>query len=112
MQAFAYAVRPLLLRDHCLEAAEVVELPPRLDGGALLREGRLLPLLDDRLGLDLLLDDAAAGATGELGEAEGCEGEVAVGEGLPWDAGCGSVNDGLCKETWFSVRLNAEFGVH
>ena len=31
----------------------------------------------------------------ELGEDEGCEGEVAVGEGLAGHASCGAVDDRL-----------------
>lgn len=40
---------PLLLGDHDDESLEVGERPPLLDGGALLGEARLLPLLDDDL---------------------------------------------------------------
>lgn len=95
VDGLVHAVCPLLLRDHDDEALEVGECPPLLDGGALLGEARLLPLLDDRLLLELLADDTGAGGAGERSEAEGSEGQVAVGEGLAGDAGCWAVDDSL-----------------
>ena len=110
VQAFAYAVRPLLLREHDLEAAKVVELPPRLDGSALLCEGRLVPLLDDVLCLELLLEGTRAGGTGKLGQAGGGEGEVAVGERLTGDTSCGTIDDSL-NVTYFASQLFEKFWV-
>ena len=72
MDSFADTVRTLLLLQHDLETAEVVECPPLLDGGALLCEAGLLPLLNNSLGLNLLLENAGAGAeTPAAAPAEG-----------------------------------------
>ena len=61
----------------------------------LLGPARLVPSLNNRLLLEVLLDDASSGGAGELSDAERGEGEVLEGEGLAGNGGCGTINDGL-----------------
>ena len=98
LDCLADSVPPLLLRKHDCEPLKVVELPALLDGGPLLRPRGLVPLLDGALLLELFADHARACGARELGQDEGREGEVAVGEGLAGHAGCGAVDD--CLGGW------------
>lgn len=96
--SLADLVTALLLREHDLEAREVVEGAALRDRGTLLRPAGCLPLRDGALLLELLADHAAARGARQLRQDEGSKREVAVAERLPGDTSRGAVNDCLCAK--------------
>jgi len=82
-----------LLEEHDIEALEVVDLSPLLHSFALLCPRRILPLGDGTLLLKVLLEDTSPYGAGELGDLQGSEGQVAIGEGMAGNAGSGAIDN-------------------
>lgn len=100
----ANGISPCLLGEHDAEPLEIVDRPPLRDSLPLLRPGRLLPLLDRAVLLEVLADDTGASAAGKRREDEGRKGQVAVGECLAGNASGGPVNDSLQDVTTSACR--------
>ena len=87
----------LLPQLHDLEPLEVVQLPPLLERSALLGPGALVELLLDLVLLPLLRNETNTGATRQLGDDDGGQGELGEGNLLAGNGGLlgGAVNKDL-----------------
>jgi len=88
----------LLPHLHDLEALKVVEAPPLLHRRALLGPCAVVELLVDLGLLPLLRDVTDTACAGQLGDDDGCEGELCEGNLLAGNGGVlgGTIDKHLC----------------